>query len=469
VPTYNERGNVETLYRQLREVGLDTDILFVDDNSPDGTGQLLDELAKQDPRLFIVHRPGKQGIGTAHQAGIAWAYQHGYERLISMDCDFTHSPSDIPRLLEHAEQYAVVVGSRHMRPDSLPGWNLVRRALTHFGHFLTRYLLGIPQDATGAFRVYDLTKISAYFFTQVISRGYSFFFESMFLLVRNGYTIHEVPIMLPARTYGHSKMSYFEAARSGLRVLKLWLLVLFNPGRFVVNEPFTDVNPALVDPQGWDAYWLKKDKASNFIYAIIAWVYRNLVIKRLVTYTLRKHFANESRLLHEGCGSGQVDAAVQRHMSITALDISVPALSLYKKHNPRAERIIHGSIFELPMADASFDGVYSVGVIEHFTPQEIVSIFIESRRVVKPGGKIVLFWPHNRGTSVAVLRFAHWVLNSVLHRNVQLHPPEPSVFRSRAVLEPLAAQAGLKVIEVSFGPRDFWVQTRVVLERPISP
>lgn len=466
IPTYNERDNAGALYQQLISLGLDTDILYVDDNSPDGTGQLLDDLAAKDPRLFILHRPGKQGIGTAHKAGIAWAYARGYERLITMDCDFTHSPTDIPRLLEHAEQYNVVVGSRHMRADSLPGWNLLRRVLTRFGHFLTRNLLGIPQDATGAFRVYDLQKIPAWFFTGVVSSGYSFFFESMFLLVRNRYSIHEIPITLPARTYGHSKMSKIEAMRSGLRVLKLWLLIMFDPGRFVVSEPFTDINPALVDPQGWDSYWDKKQRASNFLYGIIAWVYRNLIIKRNLTSAIRKNFARGSRLLHMGSGSGHVDADIQHEMKITAIDISVSALQIYKKSNPAAEKIIHGSIFEVPLADGTYDGVYSLGVVEHFTQEEIVKIFRETARVLKPGGRSVIFWPHRRGTSVAVLKFIHWVLNDVFKRGVELHPPEITHYQSRAFVEPLAAQAGLKVIDARFGPRDFWVQAVVVLEKP---
>ena len=383
-----------------------------------------------------------------------------------MDCDFTHSPADIPRLIEHADNYGVVVGSRHMSRDSLPGWNLLRRTLTHFGHFLTRNMLGIPQDATGAFRVYDLKKVPSYFFASVVSSGYSFFFESMFLLVRNKYSIHEISITLPARTYGHSKMSYPEAARSGLRVIKLWMLILFDPGRFVVSEPFTDINPALHDPQDWDSYWKKKSRASNFIYSIIAWIYRNLVIKRNLTRALRKNFPRGSRLLHMGCGSGHVDADAQHEMKITAIDISVAALQIYKRSNPAAEKLIHGSIFEVPVADATFDGVYSLGVVEHFTREEITKIFRETYRVLKPGGRTVIFWPHRRGTSVAVLDFAHWVLNSVLKRGVELHPPEITRFKSRADIQPMVDAAGLKVVETRFGPRDFWVQAIVVLEKP---
>ena len=232
VPTYNERDNVPELFKQIQALGLDVDLLFLDDNSPDGTGQLLDELAAKEPRLHVIHRTGKLGIGSAHVDGITWAYDHGYTRLVTMDCDFTHSPADIPRLLEWGDKYDVVVGSRWLEPGSLPGWNLLRRFLTNFGHWLTSCLLRMPYDATGAFRVYDLKRIPRYLFPAVKSRSYAFFFESLFLLRCNGFSIWEVSIVLPSRMYGHSKMSWREAARSAAHVWKLFLGRTFNPGQF---------------------------------------------------------------------------------------------------------------------------------------------------------------------------------------------------------------------------------------------
>jgi dolichol-phosphate mannosyltransferase len=147
------------MVRQLTALGLDADLVFLDDNSPDGTGELLDELAAASPRLHVIHRSGKLGIGSAHQDGIAWAYEHGFQRLVTMDCDFTHSPADVPRMLALADRYDVVVGSRWLQQDSLPGWNFVRRALTWGGHFLTRRFLGMPYDATGALRCYNIEKV----------------------------------------------------------------------------------------------------------------------------------------------------------------------------------------------------------------------------------------------------------------------------------------------------------------------
>ena len=237
IPTYNERGNVEAMHEQIRALGLDIDILFVDDNSPDGTGQFLEEIARRDLGLHVVHRRGKLGIGSAHLDGMAWSYDHGFDVLITMDSDFSHSPSDIVRLLERRHDAAIVVGSRYLRPDSLQGWNPLRRVLTALGHVLTRSLLKINEDATGAFRLYNLRSIPRSLWDKIGSRGYSFFFESLFVLKANGFSIAEIPIVLPARSAGSSKMSFREAARSARRVVSLFLRNVIDPAQFLLDPP----------------------------------------------------------------------------------------------------------------------------------------------------------------------------------------------------------------------------------------
>jgi dolichol-phosphate mannosyltransferase len=231
VPTYNERHNVERMVRDLSALPIDAELLFIDDSSPDGTGEILDRLASMNPRLTVLHRRGKLGIGSAHVAGIEWAYDHGYEFLITLDCDFTHDPGDVIRLFESSPGYDVTVGSRYLAPGSLPGWNPVRRFLTGFGHLLTKYLLRIPFDATGALRCYHLPKIPRSLFRRVTSMSYGFFFESMFLLVREGHSVNEFPIVLPARTYGSSKMTVKETLKSGTQLLSLWARHILKRGQ----------------------------------------------------------------------------------------------------------------------------------------------------------------------------------------------------------------------------------------------
>jgi dolichol-phosphate mannosyltransferase len=234
IPTYNEGDNVRPMCEQIAALHLDADLLFIDDHSPDGTGDLLDKLAAEQARVRVLHRPAKAGIGSAHQDGIALAYAEGYGRLVTLDCDFTHAPDLIPRFLERVETSDVVVGSRYIETDSVPGWTLVRKALTAGGHLLTKSLLGISQDATGAFRAYDLTSIPREVFGLVRSTGYSFFFESLLVLARNGFGIAEVPIRLPARTAGHSKMTVAEIRRSVETLGTLFWASHTEPGRFLL-------------------------------------------------------------------------------------------------------------------------------------------------------------------------------------------------------------------------------------------
>ncbi len=232
IPTYNERENAANMCRQLQALALDADILFTDDNSPDGTGAVLDEIKPSFPRLLVHHRPGKLGIGSAHSAAIQWAYDQGYEWLVTMDCDFTHSPGDIPKMLAAAEGYDVVAGSRFMEKESLPGWSAARKVLTAGGHFLTRTMLGMPYDASGAFRVYHLAKIPREVFRLVEPTGYAFFFESLFILTRNGFRINEIPIVLPSRVSGQSKMSLKEIWRGVSRLFSVSIRAALHPRRF---------------------------------------------------------------------------------------------------------------------------------------------------------------------------------------------------------------------------------------------
>jgi len=213
-PTYNEGENVERLCREILALGLDADVAFMDDDSPDGTGRIIDTLAREHPNVLALHRPGKLGIGSAHRDGIRWAYERGYRILVTLDADLTHSPGYIPSFIAASGDCDVVVGSRFLQRGSLQGWSVLRKTLTKAAHLMTRLLLGMKYDATGAFRLYRLDRIPRAAFDRSGSRGYSFFFESLHVLDFNRFSIREVPICLPARRYGRSKMSWAEAADS---------------------------------------------------------------------------------------------------------------------------------------------------------------------------------------------------------------------------------------------------------------
>jgi dolichol-phosphate mannosyltransferase len=235
VPTYNERDNAPKICREIMALGLDADVLFVDDNSPDGTGAALEELRRMFPRLKVQHREGKLGIGSAHLAGIGWAYQEGYKVLVTMDCDFTHSPEDIPRLLAALQGCDLAVGSRFLGKESLPGWTPLRKLMTAGGHFLTSHLLGMPQDASGAFRAYDLRRIDQRVFNLTDTAGYGFFFDSLFVIVRNKYRINEIPIVLPARSSGDSKMSFAEIWKGLSHLFSVAIRSRIFPDRYMLS------------------------------------------------------------------------------------------------------------------------------------------------------------------------------------------------------------------------------------------
>ena len=468
IPTYNERENVELILSQILALGLHADILFVDDNSPDGTGQLLDSIVVSHSNVFVEHRAGKLGIGSAHAYGINWAYDHGYRLLITMDCDFTHSPEYIRDFLAKADEADIVVGSRYMLEDSLGTWNVYRRLLTRLGHVATSFFLRMPFDATGAFRLYRLDRISRYFLNSVHSLGYSFLFESLYVLHLNGYRVVQTPTHLPARVYGHSKMQLRDAIYSLSHLIHTYFTTLVNRERFEIAEPFrqelSEGGP--VDPQNWDGYWSGKDnKPTLLVYDLIAAFYRKFIIKASLNRYILANFNADSRLLHAGCGSGQVDRDIGEQIGISALDISPVALSIYKKSNKHYRKLILGSIFDIPAPDASFDGIYNLGVMEHFTEAEIAQILREFNRVLKPGGKIVLFWPPEFGLSVMVLKLAHFVLNRVLKKNILLHPVEITRVRSRRQIEGCLARGGFNLTKFAFGISDLFTYAVIVANK----
>lgn len=464
VPTYNERHNVERLCDELVALPIVADVLFMDDASPDGTGPILDELARRHPAVRVIHRDGKQGIGTAHRAGIAWAYDHDYDLLVTLDADFSHSPSDVPRLLAALDDDAdVVVGSRYLRRGSLPGWNLYRRTLTTLGHALTATMLGMPYDASGALRLYDLRRIPREVFSLVTATSYAFFAESLFVLHLDGARIREIPIVLPARVYGSSKLTIAEARRTARLLVRLWFTELVSPERYRLPRTVDRFRPVDDTPE-WDAYWNRPTDRVGLVYQAIAALYRRRVIKRNLERAVRRHFAPGAHLLHAACGSGQVDVDLHRDVRITAIDLSAPALARYARNNRRAHRVEQATLFDLPFAADTFDGAYNLGVLEHFWPPELQAILTELHRVLKPGGRLLAFWPHRLGSSVLVLHTAGAVLRR-LGRAEKLHPDEVSLVRSRRDAERTLAAAGFTLVDYQFSPRDGFVQAVVVAEK----
>lgn len=215
----------------------------------------------------------------------------------------------------------------------------------------------------------------------------------------------------------------------------------------------------------WDKYWTKKKTASQAVYRIIASIYRQLIIKRTLNHFINEQFTKDARLLHAGSGAGQVDQDLVKKYDITALDISYEALALYKKNNGEKAKVIKASIFEMPFREASFDGIYNLGVHEHFSGIENEKIFKEFKRILKDNGKLVLFWPPKYGISVMFLNTLHFVLNDVLRRKIRLHPTEISLIESKRQVENVLKSAGFKLIKFYFGPKDLFTQCAIVAKK----
>lgn len=467
IPTYNERENVENLINQLDQLNLGFDLLFVDDNSPDKTGDVLDFIASQRDNLFVIHRPTKLGIGSAHVDGIDWAYKNGYQLLITMDSDFSHSPTYILKLLDHANTSDVVLGSRYLQEDSLIEWNFRRKFLTQMGHFLTKLLLGMPYDATGAFRLYRLDRIPNKCFHSEKSLGYSFFFESLFLLFKNHYKVTEVAIDLPARTYGTSKMKFTDALNSLIMLVELVFLNIFKSKRFFTDRSDKEIikNNSVNDEQGWDDYWNKRKTVSNWFYDRIAEFFRHFLIRPYLNKYVRKHFQKGCTLVHAGCGSGQVDYDITNEYPVFAIDISLNALDIYRSNHSQIEKMLQNDIRAMDLDAGSIDGVYSLGVMEHFSGDEIVKILQEFNRILKPEGKTVIFWPPKFGASVIFLNSWHYLLNKVFKKNIRLHPHEVSLLNSKQEVMAYAAQSGFSLVDYHFGINDLFTQVVIVLQK----
>jgi dolichol-phosphate mannosyltransferase len=216
LPTYNERDNLEPMVRALGEHGVR--VLVIDDRSPDGTGEIADRLAEELDFVDVLHRERKEGLGRAYLAGFAQALGDGAELVLEMDCDFSHDPADVPRLIEAASDADLVLGSRYVPGGGVRNWGLVRRLISSAGSLYTRILLMPVRDPTGGFKCFRREVLEAIDLDRVTSRGYAFQIELTYRALRKGFRVVEVPIVFADREVGHSKMSRVIVAEASWKV-----------------------------------------------------------------------------------------------------------------------------------------------------------------------------------------------------------------------------------------------------------
>lgn len=233
IPTYNERENLPKLVRALLGSASGIEVLVVDDGSPDGTGAIADRLAESSGRVHVLHRSGKQGLGTAYVAGFQYALERDYRYVAQMDADFSHAPEDLPRLLNELESADVAIGSRNVPGGRVENWSPLRRFISKGGSLYARMVLGLPiKDTTAGFKAFRREVLESVDFEGASAGGYGFQVEMNHLCHRAGFRISEVPVVFPDRTAGDSKMSpgiFLEAAALVLK-LRYETLVHRKPG-----------------------------------------------------------------------------------------------------------------------------------------------------------------------------------------------------------------------------------------------
>ncbi|HQC62085.1 MAG TPA: polyprenol monophosphomannose synthase [Candidatus Marinimicrobia bacterium] len=225
IPTYNEKDNIRTVIERLQALPIELDILIIDDNSPDGTADIVRELQADDPHIFMINRPAKLGLGTAYITGFRWALERDYEYILEMDADLSHNPDDVPRLIQECENgYDLVIGSRYCNGVNVINWPIKRLLLSYGANKYTRMITRMPiMDATAGFKCYRREALAAINLDRVKSSGYSFQIEMHFRVWNAGFKIKEIPIIFIERSEGLSKMSkniVWEA------VFMVWILKL---------------------------------------------------------------------------------------------------------------------------------------------------------------------------------------------------------------------------------------------------
>lgn len=221
IPTFNEIENIPKLIENIKKLEPDTDILIVDDNSGDGTGDFIRKM--ENNKIFLISRAHKMGIGSAHKDGIDYAYKNNYDFVITMDADGTHDPKYIREMKKFNEEYDLINTNRFLNPKSLDDWPISRIIFTKIRFFLNLILLNVSYDSSGAYRCYNLKKINKEHILMSQSNSYSFFWESMFILKEKKYKIYEIPILLPYRKNGDSKITFLDILNS---FLLIWIFFI---------------------------------------------------------------------------------------------------------------------------------------------------------------------------------------------------------------------------------------------------
>lgn len=229
IPTYNEIENIERMLRIVLGLSDSLEVLVMDDGSPDGTGTAVKAMQLEEPRIHLIERPGKMGLGSAYVTGFKYALKEGFDYILEMDADFSHNPNDIPRLLEAAKSYDLVIGSRYSQGVNIINWPFKRLLISYFASKYVRIITGMPvKDPTGGFKCFNRKVLQAINLDAILSDGYAFQIEMNFRAWCKGFHVREIPIVFTERINGVSKMSRHIVWEAAWMVWRLQLMKIFH-------------------------------------------------------------------------------------------------------------------------------------------------------------------------------------------------------------------------------------------------
>ena len=229
IPTFNEAENIEKLIEEVLKQSSILEMLIVDDNSPDGTAAIVQRIQQTNPKVHLLQRPRKMGLGTAYVAGFKYVLDHGFDFAFEMDADFSHNPEKLPVMLNAMNECDLVIGSRYINGVNVVNWPLKRLLLSYFANIYTRVITGMPvHDATAGFKCYRRAVLETMNLDAIISNGYAFQIETNFRAWKKGFTLKEIPITFVDRRVGVSKMSKGIVYEAAFMVWKLKFLSIFN-------------------------------------------------------------------------------------------------------------------------------------------------------------------------------------------------------------------------------------------------
>ena len=227
IPTLNEKGNISIIYNRIFKIYKNAHILFIDDNSEDGSRKEIINLRKKNKKVNFIFRDKKLGIGSAHKLGILEGITKKFRYILTMDCDGTHHPKYIDSMFRYIKSNDLILTNRFLNKNSIKGWEFKRVLITQTRYYLVRFLLGSKLDSSGGFRLYDFKKVNIKDIFRAKNNGYNFFIESTIILEKRGYKIFEIPIILPKRVLGHSKMELVDIFFGLFGLLKYFLRRIF--------------------------------------------------------------------------------------------------------------------------------------------------------------------------------------------------------------------------------------------------